>query len=334
MWRGRDDRARVRLPDHSLPPLDLSPAQVATLIDNSCDPLDIVATLVDLAARGFLSIEEAAPGEWLVESDDLRFVRCEGAPPIERLKKHERMFLSALFDSQPPDIERGRRPANINPSEQPWNETALSLLHNKFYRHLPPLEAEIYESLKREGFYHADPKATREFFAVVGFLLLFGFLAVATLTANAGGSATLVMFPLGLALSGALWFLVAPWMPSRTVVGTLKADQSRRFIAWVRAVNPVSLGAMLTRDAALFERLLPYAIVLGVGETWAHKGEACGQWAPLWFRSHALDAQSVTGAATHLIGHLPHIEKTFASAPAPRAHPRDSHGNLIETGSF
>ena len=40
------------------PPEDLTPAEAGTLIDNAADMRDITATMVDLAVRGYIRIEE------------------------------------------------------------------------------------------------------------------------------------------------------------------------------------------------------------------------------------------------------------------------------------
>lgn len=286
LWRGRDARATSEPKSTWLPPLELSPAQVATLIDESCDLRDIVATLVDLAARGYLTIEEAHAEELVLSKGDLRFTRCDNAPPIERLRRHERLFLNALFDPQPPDIAPGRRPANCAPSDDLWNETALSRLKNKFYRHLPPIRNEIYRSLMAGGFFFSDPQATSAFFLMVGSFILIGGFNVLRFDLNLpdmGLSNGLLSFPLGVMLSGAIWWASARFMPARTALGTLKTEEIRHFMAWVRTVEPPTLRALLAKDPSLFERLLPYAIVLGVGPIWAQKCDACGQWAPCGF---------------------------------------------------
>jgi hypothetical protein len=59
LWytRGRDPRLRS-IPAQYEPPQALTPAEVGTLIDNSADMRDITATLVDLAVRGYLFIDE------------------------------------------------------------------------------------------------------------------------------------------------------------------------------------------------------------------------------------------------------------------------------------
>src|ERR1041384_5341174 len=54
---GRDPRRRPIAVQYE-PPNTMTPAEAGTLIDNSADMRDITATLVDLAVRGYLRIEE------------------------------------------------------------------------------------------------------------------------------------------------------------------------------------------------------------------------------------------------------------------------------------
>ncbi len=59
LWwnKGRDPRLRPIAAQYE-PPDQLSPGEVGTLIDNSVDMRDITASIVDLAVRGYLVIEE------------------------------------------------------------------------------------------------------------------------------------------------------------------------------------------------------------------------------------------------------------------------------------
>jgi hypothetical protein len=55
--RGRDPEIRPIAPRYE-PPAGLAPAEVGVLADNSADMRDLTATIVDLAVRGYLIIEE------------------------------------------------------------------------------------------------------------------------------------------------------------------------------------------------------------------------------------------------------------------------------------
>ena len=57
-YKGRDpDPGRSVAPMYEPPP-GMSPAEAGTLIDDTIHPRDITSTIVDLAVRGYLKIEE------------------------------------------------------------------------------------------------------------------------------------------------------------------------------------------------------------------------------------------------------------------------------------
>jgi hypothetical protein len=59
LWwrRGRDPRKRPVTVQYE-PPKDVSPAEAGVLIDERADMRDVIATLVDMAVRGYIRIEE------------------------------------------------------------------------------------------------------------------------------------------------------------------------------------------------------------------------------------------------------------------------------------
>ena len=60
------------------PPNGIRPGQVGTLVDERANTLDVGATIVDLAVRGFLIIQEI-PKEGLFGKPDWRLVRLEAS---------------------------------------------------------------------------------------------------------------------------------------------------------------------------------------------------------------------------------------------------------------
>jgi hypothetical protein len=83
------------------PPEAMTPAEAGTLLDGETKPHDVAATLVDLAVRGFLSIEErpgpARFGLW-PRSEYVFHLR---RPPADwsSLKRHEQVCLQATFET-------------------------------------------------------------------------------------------------------------------------------------------------------------------------------------------------------------------------------------------
>ena len=62
LWwvKGRDPDAGMSVAPMYEPPAGISPAEAGTLLDDSIHPRDITSTIVDLAVRGYIKIEETA----------------------------------------------------------------------------------------------------------------------------------------------------------------------------------------------------------------------------------------------------------------------------------
>ena len=56
--KGRDPKPDISVAPMYEPPKDMTPAEVGTLIDDAVHPRDITCTMVDLAVKGYLKIEE------------------------------------------------------------------------------------------------------------------------------------------------------------------------------------------------------------------------------------------------------------------------------------
>jgi len=111
LWyaRGRDQRLRPVAPCYESPD-GLSPAEMGTLVANRADTRDITATIVDLALRGHLVIEENDE-EGLLDlwsSEDFTVHREHaGAGDLE---SHERTVPDGIFSERgdgvaPSDLE-------------------------------------------------------------------------------------------------------------------------------------------------------------------------------------------------------------------------------------
>ena len=155
---GRDVEGNLPAQVEWSPPKDLTPAEVGTLIDERCDMADIISTLIDLAARGYLTIEQVQTQNFLFfQSRDYRFHRVNRVhnPEEPPLKPHEQEFLRGLFGST-----------------TAMGTVSLSSLKNNFYTHLPVMETSIYQSLTNKHLFTANPETTRQTYRGIGFALL------------------------------------------------------------------------------------------------------------------------------------------------------------------
>ncbi len=121
LWRrvGRDP-GRLPVAVQYEPPDALTPAEAGTLIDESADMRDITATVVDLAVRGYLRIEEREEKLLLGLIDQARTTSSTGSshrPGRRPLETHESRVLDGIFESGSATVK-------------------LSDLENEFYQHL------------------------------------------------------------------------------------------------------------------------------------------------------------------------------------------------------
>ena len=268
LWytRGRDPRLRPIVPRYE-PPDGLSPAETGTLVDNRADLRDITATLVDLAVRGFLVIEErdreGLLGLW--SSKDFTLRRQKEQPGD--LKPHERAVLHGIF------LGRG-------------DAVDLSDLKNEFYRELPGIRDRIFDALVGRGYYARRPDQVRTTCWVVAAIVGVTSFLAAALAGNAAvdllGASPVTIFVAG-ALSAAVVFAFGWVMPARTAAGAQALEGVLGFEEFLARVESDRI-ARVEKTPEMFEKFLPFAMALGVEHQWARTFEGICQKPPDWYR--------------------------------------------------
>ena len=117
-----------------------TPAEAGTLLDDRIHPRDITSTIVDLAVRGFIKIEETDEKGLLFHSKDYIFHLLQKRQDWRGLAPHERVMMENIFVGDAPD-------------------TRLSSLKNRFYTAVPVIRTDIMSALKQKGIYTLDPES-------------------------------------------------------------------------------------------------------------------------------------------------------------------------------
>jgi hypothetical protein len=231
----------------------LSPGEAGALVDDQAGIRDITATLVDLAVRGFIVIEEKETPQLMGLYSNKEYVFHLNRKPAEwaGAKPHELLLLNGIFGA--PVV--GMR-----------DEVALSELQNRFYKNLPGIRKAIFESLVQHGYFAHRPDIVRQAYLVVAgvtgaLLFLFGqYLAQHTgMQAQAFSFAAILT---GGVIAGFGWF-----MPTRTVDGVRMLHDTLGFEDFLSHVEADHL-ARTPQSPANFEKYLPFAMALGVEKKW------------------------------------------------------------------
>ena len=229
-------------PVEFVPPDNLRPGQLGTLVDFTANPLDVTATIVDLAVRGYLVIEEI-PGEGgFLHKPDWKLTKKKEADA--QLKDYERKLLDALFED--------------------GNEVQLSDLRYTFHTKMEEIQGALIEDAQSQGWFVRLPSTTR---------MQWGCLGVLVLLAGAGLMTLLIIFThaalLGIPLlvAGILLTFGAYWMPQRTAKGTAVLRRTEGFRRFINESEKER--ARFAEQKNLFSEYLPYAIVFGATGKWA-----------------------------------------------------------------
>jgi uncharacterized membrane protein len=264
LWRarGRDPELGPIATQYE-PPEQMTPAELGTLIDGKPDMRDITATIVDLAVRGYVHISETRDEHLfgLFSSNEYTFSVKKPRGEWAALKSHERDMLEAMFGSS--------------------ESVTLSSLKNKFYRHLPGLKNDLYGMLVRRGYYTGRPDRVRTLY-IIGGLVAGGVLAVLSASVMSQfGMSPIAGVAAGI-LSGVIIVLFGWFMPARTTRGTRELEKVRGFQEFLSRVEADRLDRMV-KTPEMFEKFLPYAMALGVEDTWAKAFENIYKEPPQWY---------------------------------------------------
>jgi uncharacterized membrane protein len=262
LWwlKGRDPDPGVSVAPMYEPPAGISPAEAGTLLNDSIHPRDITSTIVDLAVRGYIKIEETAEKTLVFTHKDYVFHLLK---PREQwasdLAPHERVMLENVFAE--------------------GTDTRLSSLKNRFYTAVPVIRQDIMAALKTKGIYRLDPESANGYSIGMAVAIVAAFGVLQYLGwANFFNSPVLLV--LCVPLSAVIWWLFARVMTAKTV----KGGQTRvAVLGFQEFMNRVDGERLKLMPPTTFEKFLPYAMALGVEHHWAQAFSGIVKDPPNWY---------------------------------------------------
>jgi hypothetical protein len=221
------------------PPENLRPGQVGTLIDERIDPVDVTASIFDLAVRGHLTVTEL-PRSNEFARPDWELHRLDGP---DTLRPYEDGLLKALFRDS--------------------DTVLVSKLGPQVRAHLGEVQNALYEDVVDRGWFAERPDKTRSKWGTLGIAVLVLGVALTVLLAltSRWGLLGIAVILLG---GGLIW--LGRHMPSKTPAAGKVLGQ----MAAIRGELLEMDVSELPRDqhTELCSRALPYAVVLGGADRW------------------------------------------------------------------
>jgi uncharacterized membrane protein len=264
LWwtKGRDPKPDISVAPMYEPPKDMTPAEVGTLIDDSVHPRDITSTLVDLAVKGYIKIEETEAKVLLFSHRDYTFhsLKEPGSWTTSPLEAHERLMLNHLFPAGSTEIK-------------------LSDLRNRFYVAIPTIKEDILAELRSKGMYTVDPDSAHAY--VVGGVLL---AAAPFVIAPLLGFPSPLDSPGPLVAAGVIALIIVILFARIMTAKSLKGVRTKvEILGFQEFVNRVDADRLKRMPPDTFEKFLPYAMALGIENRWAKAFEGIVQNPPAWY---------------------------------------------------
>ena len=245
-WRkGRDPQ----LPTHNTvvaeftPPDKLTPAQLGVLMDERADTLDVTATIVDLATRGYLTIKEE-PKKWLFGNTN--YILTKKGKTTEGLFSYEQELLKRLFET--------------------GNSVSVADLKRKFYDDLKEVKKLLYEDVVDKGLFAQDPEKIRNKYLIGSIIIL-----IASVFLFVQGTShelfLLAAISAGIFLATVLLLFFSRSMSRRTAKGAELYRRARGYELFVSKAE--TYRQQFFEKKNMFNEVLPYAIVFGLTQKFA-----------------------------------------------------------------
>ncbi len=257
LWyrKGRDPKGRGTIIAEYESPDALTPIELSALVHGSVKNSALSGEIVYLATRGYLSITRIEEKGLIFKSHDYvlkRLTKSDGLPTFDQL------LLDGIFTT---------------------DEVKLSELKNKFYKNISDIKHAVLDSLIAKKYYKTKPQNIMAAYIAGGIVL--GFVLVGIGAINDAG----VLNILSGILSGVIVVSFAAIMPKVTKLGAIAKERAEglKLFLNVAEKDRINFHNAPEKNPQLFEKLLPFAMVLGVEAAWAKQFEGIYMPPPGWY---------------------------------------------------
>ncbi len=299
LWHrnGRDYKGRGVIVTEYQPPEDLSPAEVGMLADYKVNTRDLSATLIDLAVRGYIRLHETEKRILGFKSRSYEVEIIKIASPGE-LKPHEASLIDGIFEDQ------------VLGSRVAMNSLDKTKMHNAVNDSRENIEKNLVNTY---GLLEKRANSMSKWFIIAGSILFFIAFFVFQLSVGLG---------IGLIVSGLAFLGLGLVMPRRSPEGVEIYERIKGLELYMNTAEKDRLKMLQgvdrpyaepSKTVELFEKLLPYAVALGVEKSWAKQFDGILTDLPSWYESNSASTFNVAYLASGITSATSSFSKSFES---------------------
>lgn len=307
-WRKWGKDLPVTVQTEYYPPDGVSPSVAGYVIDGRLNRRDLTALIPFWGAGGYLQVKEVVSEKFfgLVHNTTYEFVKLKELNPGAH--QFEKTMFNGLF-------KKG-------------DSVILADLKDSFYTTMEKSKSDLEEEITTEKYYTTNSRFTSLFLIIGGFIALIPSLIP-----------LFIYYPveflkwLSLPLCCLPFFIFGPLMPKKTVKGTELYQKLLGFREFIKTVEKDRLEAFLKQDSNYFDKVLPFAIVFDVADTWKDKLKGLEIPCPAWYQGNYTGS---TFSTMHFMNSLDRsmnaMSSTFYSSPRSRGSSGGSFGGGGSSG--
>ncbi len=264
LWwkKGRDPKGRGTIVAEYDTPDNLSPLEIAAVLNERVKNKDISAEIIHLATKGYLTITKTQEKGLLLKHDEYVLTKISDKIPETEF---DQKILAGLFGEA--------------------KEVKLSDLKKVFYKEISGITKAVFASVITKGYYKESPQATTLKYIGLGMLILGIVFIIGAITDSFNGPGVLA---LGVTFVVVLCFSFI--MPKVTPAGALLRDKIKGLKLYMNVAEKdrINFHNAPEKNPALFEHLLAYAMILGIEEKWAKQFEGIYLTPPSWYHDPSM----------------------------------------------
>jgi uncharacterized membrane protein len=275
------------------PPNNVSPSVAGYVIDDKLNKRDLTALIPYWGGGGYLQIRETEKKSMLglVKNTDYDFIKLKDLPLTAM--SFEKTLFNGIFAS--------------------GNTVALSSLKDVLYKTMDTAKKQLEAEVDKDAYYEKKSRGMGYFFSFLGIASLgYGIYYLIKYWGDP------YWYAVALIARGVITLFFGAYMAKKTAKGNELYQKLAGFKEFIQKVEKDRLALFLKEDEHYFDKVLPFAIVFDVADTWKDKLKGLDVPPPNWY------AGNYNGFTTNMfLNSLDHsmneMTKNFYSAPGSSA---------------
>jgi uncharacterized membrane protein len=323
--KGRDPKGRgVIVPQYDVPD-GLTPMEVGGIVNENVNVKNISAEIIYLATKGYLKInqlEEKFIG--LIKTTDYELMKLKDFSDVEN--NFDKKLLTSLFNPRP-QLSFSSLKDFFLKGAQPLVDTApagqsikLSDLKNVFHKDAASVVTSVLDTLLNKGYYKNLGRMKNSggriiliiFFSVWASMFFGGIFGVFLFM----GNPLPLMFSIFISII--IYGIVSHFSPAKTEKGVATKEYLLGLKDYLQIAEKdrIIFHNAPEKRPEIFEKLLPYAMVLGVANIWAKEFEGIYTTPPSWYSRQGDGAFNAVVFSNSLSSFSSYASSSMSSSPS------------------